>query len=113
MENKIKEVQDYFKNKILSGEFDICEIHEYYVTVLVDITHEFCIWVGRENAPDYCKLWDGKFNFIYFDFEKEERAELHKSMLRIIADSEEALKAKQIAALEAQLTALKGGANGN
>jgi len=111
METKIKEVQDYFKNKILSGEFDVCEIHEYYVTVLVDITYQFCIWVGRQNPQEFCKLWDGKFNFIYFDFEKEERAKLHKSMLQIIAEGAAARKAQQIADLEKQLEALKGGAN--
>jgi len=113
METKIKEVQDYFKNKILSGEFDICEIQQYSVTILVDKTHQFCIWVGRETNPEFCKLWDGRSNFIYFDFVKSEQIGLHESMLRIIAASKEALKAKQIAELEERLTALKGGANGN
>jgi len=64
METKIKEVQDYFKNKILSGQFDIAEFHEFDVCVLIDKIYPFCIWVGRESHAEYCKLWDGRINFI-------------------------------------------------
>ena len=100
METKIKEVQDYFKNKILSSEFDTFEIHEYYVTVLIDKTYQFCIWVGREDSPNYCNLWDARPNFIQFQFDNAEQIRLHESMVQLIKDNKESIRIKQIAELE-------------
>ena len=36
MKTKIKEVQEYFKNKLISGDFKIDEVDQYVLKVTVD-----------------------------------------------------------------------------
>ena len=109
MENKIKEVQDYFANKILHEQFEVTQIQEFFVSILIDKKYKFDIWVGREDSPNYCNLWDARPNFIQFQFDNAEHIRIHESMIRLIKNNEKMIKAKQIADLEKQLAALRGG----
>ena len=75
MENKIKEVQAYFKNKMLKGEFEVLSIEEYYTKIQIDDKYKFHLW-GGYNPDSYPnkKLWTAtEENFILFDFTIEER----------------------------------------
>jgi hypothetical protein len=46
MEAKVKEVQDYFKNKILSSEFEVTEITEHRLNLNIDSVYKF-LYLGR------------------------------------------------------------------
>jgi uncharacterized protein YaiE (UPF0345 family) len=79
MEQAIKEVQKYFINKILSGEFEITKKGECTFTVLVDGKYSFCIWMA--NQPQNRRLYEGELNFIWVEFTQKQRLKLH-SVLR-------------------------------
>ena len=80
MEKKIKEVQDYFRAKILAKEFETKEITEYVYTILVDGKFEFSIWVGNFDIVESIKLYGGK-NTIWFEFNNDERKEIKALLL--------------------------------
>ena len=80
MEKKIKEVQDYFRAKILAKEFETKEITEYVYTILVDGKFEFSIWVGNLDIIESVKLYGSKKNTIWIEFNNDEREQL-KSLL--------------------------------
>jgi hypothetical protein len=44
MKNKIKEVQDYFKAKILAGDFEVKKVSNHVSCIVVDGEFEFSIW---------------------------------------------------------------------
>jgi hypothetical protein len=78
IKEKLLEVQQYFKQKILNGEFEIKKITEYWMTILVDGEFQFTLWIGNWDAPQTRKLYESQPNAIYFDFTKEESIKLHE-----------------------------------
>jgi uncharacterized protein YaiE (UPF0345 family) len=79
MEQAIKEVQKYFTNKLLSGEFEVTKRGECTFTVMVDGKYSFCIWMA--NQPNNRRLYEGEASFISLDFTQKQRLKLH-SVLR-------------------------------
>ena len=66
MKKQIKEVQKYFKSKIVRGEFDVLE-HDTYVTkILIDNEFNFIIRMGNAGAQ-FVELWQGSFMSLAFD----------------------------------------------
>jgi hypothetical protein len=51
MKKQIEQVQQYFKEKLLAGEFETKEIREHQMEVTVD-GYPFSIWIGNWNLPD-------------------------------------------------------------
>lgn len=47
IESKIKEVHDYFKNKIVSGDFTEKNIDSYRMSILVDGKYPFTVWIAN------------------------------------------------------------------
>jgi len=70
MESKIKEVQDYFKNKIFAGDFAVGSTTEHTIKLIVDSEYSFQFLVG--NFPP--SMYDNCF--IRFDMTREEKDEL-------------------------------------
>ena len=65
MKNTIKEVQDYFKNKILSGDFIITEATIHTATFIIDEEFTFTFWTANDGLhcdqylpsyPNFIKL---------------------------------------------------------
>lgn len=51
MKAKIKEVHDYFREKICSGEFEISKKSGYTFSILIDGSYVFNIWLANgENS---------------------------------------------------------------
>ncbi len=48
IENKIKEVSDYFLNKFLTGDFKFVSADKYNANVVVDDKYKFRFWIGNE-----------------------------------------------------------------
>lgn len=46
IEDKIKEVSDYFLNKFLTGDFKFVSADNYNANVIVDDKYKFMFWIG-------------------------------------------------------------------
>lgn len=72
MKEKIKEVQSYFKEKLLKGEFEITKRERYTYRISIDKEYDFHIWM--ENGPINRKLSTSipSDSFIQFNLTTEE-----------------------------------------
>lgn len=74
MKKKIEEVQEYFKNKILAGEYEAVGLTDYVINLKVDDLFIFSFWScnGDTNFKQY--IDSGYPNFIYLpEFSEAER----------------------------------------
>jgi hypothetical protein len=69
MNDKIREVQDYFKNKILKGEFTVFETRENVLTIAVDGEYKFGLLVGDFPTIQYRYA---EHNFMNLDLSKDD-----------------------------------------
>jgi len=109
MENKIKEVQDYFKQKLIKGEYEGSDFNDSYFTATIDGPYNFIIWVGNEGR--YCRTWNaiGNFFMVLPEFNPIESAEMFTHASRIMAENSKRITAEKIEKLESELNKLKGG----
>ena len=69
MEEKIKEVQDYFKSKILAGEFELLSTDEWHCEIQIDKKYNFHFWMANE----FYGFKQGRYSdesFMYLGVEK-------------------------------------------
>lgn len=85
MKEKIKEVQQYFKDKIFAQEFEIIDITRYQVTIKVD-EFTFNIWIGNFYSQVSCKHYDGSYNFMDLNISDSE-AEIIHNILKAPVDN--------------------------
>lgn len=106
MKTKIKQVQDYLKNKLLSGEFEVEEIEEYRLCLIIDNEYKFTIWVGNPNIPDSRSQCEGS-NFMMLDLSHKDRIMLHVKTKKIVSDYRKnillASKRKELKRLQKEL----------
>jgi hypothetical protein len=105
MQNKIKEVQDYFKNKILKGDFKVTKVDSYYVDILVDDLYEFTFWSGNSNLPETRKQHG--FNFMDLGLTTDEvvviDSLLHKHIIDFKRNELYDVKVKELERLKLEL----------
>ena len=72
MEDKIKEIQRYFIDKIIKGEFEI-KNHSLYLWKIEVEEKPFVFWIsnGKESFRQYNEF--NEVNFIQLDLTEEER----------------------------------------
>lgn len=63
IKEKIKEVEDYFKDKISNGDFEIKGCSEFTVQILIDNQYSFNLWVANDPKTG--------FNFYYHTSDEE------------------------------------------
>lgn len=101
MKNKIKSVQDYFKNKILNADFKVLSINlsKTVAEILIDGEYNFTLWIHlpETNLSQYVSSYA---NFIELEkFTPEEVSEIHnKTKYLFDAYTEEVLNAKKLKA---------------
>jgi len=107
MEAKIKEVQDYFKNRIVSGDYNVAVYNTNYLAIIID-THQFNIWIG--SGADYFRTWElvGGYTISLPPFTKEEQEHGYFSAMKYVDSNAEQIRQARITALEKELNALKG-----
>ena len=105
LKNQIKEVQDYFKNKIIDGEYKINKVDDYSLQVTVDEEYEFSLWTA--NGVSHFRLYDGMFNFVNFEFSEAEAilalAECEEARKQAWEDKVRPQKLKQLEKLQKEL----------
>lgn len=79
IEDKLKDVADYFKHKIITGEFEFKTCGDYTATVLIDEKYEFQLWIANEPKNNF-DFYDSSFilknssDFLKFRTQKERMA---------------------------------------
>ena len=74
METKIQEVQEYFKNKIINGQFELTKTDQFTATILIDEKYIFNIWIP--NGGNHIRIYSSDYEYISFmdiKFSKEEK----------------------------------------
>lgn len=75
---KIKEIQDYFKERILKGGFDLINCTEYIATISIDRTYPFTFWV-RNGETQFSQYLSSNYpNFLNLNFTLDEDFKLFK-----------------------------------
>lgn len=69
MEQKIKEVKDYFIGKLLKGDFTTDKITEYVLEIIIDKKYHFYLWIC--NGPNYLHSYymNGKYSYMELELE--------------------------------------------
>ena len=107
MEAKIKEVQDYFKNKILKNEFQIESITEFRCNILIDGKYHFGIWIGNlEIRKTIQTIYLNESNFMQLPFTELECEILYNIFKPIVDVNIKELKQAQIEKLQTELNNL-------
>jgi hypothetical protein len=83
MKTKIKEIQNYFKEKLLSNDFEIIKIDEYLLDISID-GYKFTIWLGNLNLPDCRKNYSGKLSFMDLQLSNDDATKLNEMLLPLI-----------------------------
>lgn len=53
IENELNEIADYFKEKIISGEFTFKKCDEHKATILIDEKYELGLWIANEPKNNF------------------------------------------------------------
>jgi len=84
MKNQIKKVQDYFKNKLLSSQFEIIKVEQYTMELLIDSEYKFTIWISNVHIPENRKLYSGTLSFMDIGLTDEDAIKLNELLLPAI-----------------------------
>lgn len=72
MENKIKEVNDYFKNKVINNEYKVLFVDSFTIHIKIDELYIFALWIA--NGKEVLGTKNCTFNsFMSLTFNKEEQ----------------------------------------
>jgi len=85
MDSQIKEVQDYFINKIIERDYNIVDSDGYTVTISIDKKYYFEIWIS--NGANNIRTYNN--SFMQLDFITEQKEKIMKDLER---DSNGSLK---------------------
>ncbi|KAA6337098.1 hypothetical protein EZS27_014780 [termite gut metagenome] len=110
MEEKIKEVQEYFISKILNEEFEVSveKSSKHILVLVIDEKYEFSIWAAN-NVEDRAQYFDFPCgNFITLgEFSDELKEVVEKYVVEYRSMHENRLKKKRIEELELELKELR------
>src|SRR5690554_6914070 len=81
LNSRIKELNDYFVNKLVNGEYEVVESDRYTVMVNID-GYRFIIWIGNEgsNLQTYGQGFDSNFMELFFD--SDQKSMVYKNLTR-------------------------------
>jgi len=101
MKTKIKEVQEYFKQKLLSKEFEIINIDEYILELKIDLEYTFFIWIGNPTILGSKKIHHSRLSFINIELTDEDSIRLNEIISPVVNEfRREKLLAQKIKELE-------------
>lgn len=84
MKTKIKQVQDYFKCKMLSQDFEIIKLSECTIRLVIDSEYEFIIWIGNMNIPHSTNIYKSSLSFMDVSLTNEECIKFNEVLLPVI-----------------------------
>ena len=103
METIIKQVQDYFISKILNSDFEIIKFCEHHLTIKIDNSYEFVIWMS--STAMFREPWNASGNcFIKLEFTEEQKVKCDEILMPRYT---EYLRAELLSAKERELELLR------
>lgn len=102
MKTKIKEVHDYFRDKLIKGNFKVKLIQEHNILLIIDNKYLFIIWVANQDYgihTDYCLIEsESKFSFMDINFREKDKKAIWGKLKPIIKKHNDTvvLKAKEL-----------------
>ena len=57
--DKIKEISEYFIDKVVKGEYKLTKSNKHTATILIDDTYSFSMWIG--NSKSHYDFYDNSF----------------------------------------------------
>jgi len=75
METQIKQVNDYFVQKLMNQDFELTYITSALATVLIDAKYQFTFWIA--NSKNDFECYKMEVNFMDLDFTPEQREFLY------------------------------------
>jgi len=106
MKTKIKEVNDYFVQKILNKEYEIEELNAYTANIIVD-NFKFCIWMGNDQQDTRCYLNVLFENFMMLHFTREQKEKIYNDFNSIRKENEVEMLLAERRNIEQKLLNLK------
>lgn len=106
MKKQITTIQKYFKDKLLSGEYEISILNsEHVIELIIDNEFKFTIWISNSGFEQYLSSY---FNFIVLqEFTKEEVLIARTKLDPRLKELQESIKQNKIKDLEKQIETLK------
>jgi hypothetical protein len=106
MKKQITTIQKYFKDKLLSGEYEISILNsEHVIELTIDNEFKFTIWISNSGFEQYISSY---FNFIVLqEFTKEEVLTARIKLDPRLKKLEEEIKETKIQELQNQIQKLK------
>ena len=80
MKEKIAEIQKYFKDKIVNGDYEIIDICEHYPTIQIDGEYNFALWTSNEVTNIEAYMGSGKSFMKLPEFTEEEKKIIWKAL---------------------------------
>ena len=82
LEKRIKELNDYFVSKLLSGDYEVKSVDQYKAVLLVNGEYQFPIWIG--NTYDRLRVTgiDNDY-FLNLYFTKVEQKSIYQDLKTI------------------------------
>jgi hypothetical protein len=74
MKNKIKEVHDYFKNKIIEGDYIVFKKTSYVWSIEIDKEFKFYLWISNGSSSLECYEHDNNFMNIQLSLKERKLA---------------------------------------
>lgn len=106
MDAKIKEIQEYFKQRIIVGDYTIVKFERHYIVVDID-GYKFNLWIG--SGMEYFGTWEsvGGYAISLPDFTKKEQASAWIEVSKYVDDNKEQIRKQRINTLETELNTLE------
>lgn len=95
---KIEEVQEYFKSKLIAGDYEELRNDSYKLWVEIDGRYTFILWIanGESHLRLYSDCDDGGNNvlsFMDFELSSSDRKKIWSKRMQSIREKEEKRKA--------------------
>lgn len=105
MKDKVKEVQDYFIDKMIAKQYDVIKTEDCRIKIIINDKYSFWLWAY--NSYDTVSIFLIEENFMYLEFTDEQKKILFDNFREDIKLGEEAKKQLEIKELEDKLIELK------
>lgn len=83
MDEKIKEVQEYFINKIVKHDYEIKEFDKYTCTISIDEKYPFTLWIANDFHIFQYRT-SGENCFVLREFKQKEKDRIANYLRKVI-----------------------------
>ena len=101
VENQIEQLNQYFKNKILNGDYNFIKATKHIAEIIIDDRYTFIFWIANGfNAFKEYSIDRKGIIYLIFDSEKDKENAYAKVMIEVNKYRKTYLKAEKIKDIE-------------